>query len=257
VALSPDGKTVALGTVGTVLRLWDVATGEELFADRQGHDSGINALAFSPDGKTLASGGDFRQTFLWDWASKKRIGNLPVSATVLSFSSDGKQLATVAGNTSARDKVQIWDVETRKEALQLTVPEAKDVVAARFSSEGRKLFTLDHVRGVIHGRRSTVRLWDLAAGKEVQAWPIPDGELPRFLAADGRTMFHGSDSNRTSIYDSQTGRSKSLSSEASHGPYSISPDARMAQVEVDPILWTENGPSLATLSPASRPAKLS
>jgi hypothetical protein len=27
-------------------------------------------------------------------------------------------------------------------------------------------------------------------------------------------------------------------------------------VEVDPILWTEIGPSLATLSPASRPATL-
>ena len=118
-ALTPDGKTVALGAVGTVVQLWDVATGKELFADRQGHDSKVNALAFTPDGKTLASGGNFRQTYLWDWATKKRIGILPVSATVLSFSSNGKQLATVAGNASLRDKVQVWDVERQKEALQM------------------------------------------------------------------------------------------------------------------------------------------
>jgi WD40 repeat protein len=39
---------------GTVIRVWDVATGQELIS-LEGHKAQINALAFSPDGSTLAS----------------------------------------------------------------------------------------------------------------------------------------------------------------------------------------------------------
>ena len=43
-------------------------------------------------------------------------------------------------------------------------------------------------------------------------------------------MFHGSDRDQTSIFDPQSRRSKTLPGEASHGPYSMSPDGRIAQV---------------------------
>ena len=55
VAFSPDGRIIA--TAGEdLIQLWEVATGNELFAYR-GHDGQVSlgALAFSPDGKRLAA----------------------------------------------------------------------------------------------------------------------------------------------------------------------------------------------------------
>ena len=64
VAISPDGKTVALGGAGHVwnfghgskvksdVRLWEIAIGKPLWAF-EGELGSIQSLAFSPDGKTL------------------------------------------------------------------------------------------------------------------------------------------------------------------------------------------------------------
>src|SRR5262249_48699747 len=56
VAVSPDRKTLATGSLDRTVRLWDGATGKE-YAVLKGHEGGVYAVAFSPDGKTLASAG--------------------------------------------------------------------------------------------------------------------------------------------------------------------------------------------------------
>ena len=65
VALSPDGKTVALGIVtrkdkkitGHEVRLFDVETGKLERTLKVTGTVGVMTLAFSPDGRTLAAGG--------------------------------------------------------------------------------------------------------------------------------------------------------------------------------------------------------
>src|SRR5262249_36265480 len=69
VAVSPDGKTAAVGTRSKVLKLWDLS-GKEL-RSLEGHELTIDALAFSPDGKTLASGGFDKTIRLWELATGK------------------------------------------------------------------------------------------------------------------------------------------------------------------------------------------
>jgi WD40 repeat protein len=73
VALSPDGKTLASGSIDDTIKLWDVATGKEQ-ATLKGHTFEVNSVAYSPDGKTLASatGGGDRTIKLWDIPAAKQ-----------------------------------------------------------------------------------------------------------------------------------------------------------------------------------------
>ena len=68
VAFSPDGKTLASGSMDDSIKLWDVASGKNT-ATLKGHDNDVYSVAFSPDGKTLASGSIDQTIKLWDVAS--------------------------------------------------------------------------------------------------------------------------------------------------------------------------------------------
>ena len=65
VAYSPDGKTLASAGYDRMLKLWDAATGQEVYTLRQRADSCMS-VTFSPDGRTLASSWDDQTVKLWD-----------------------------------------------------------------------------------------------------------------------------------------------------------------------------------------------
>jgi hypothetical protein len=68
-AVSPDGKLIATaGSEGTV-RLWEVATLQEVERiNFQLPRSRSGGLAFTPDGRTLVCGGKNGSILIWDWA---------------------------------------------------------------------------------------------------------------------------------------------------------------------------------------------
>ena len=65
VALSGDGKTLALGSADNTIRVWDVIADRE-GATLKGHSSVVYAVALSGDGKTLASGSYDKTVKVWD-----------------------------------------------------------------------------------------------------------------------------------------------------------------------------------------------
>ncbi len=56
-AFAPDGRTLATASFDRTVRLWSVASGQELLV-LDGHAGPVRAVAFSPDGRMLASCGD-------------------------------------------------------------------------------------------------------------------------------------------------------------------------------------------------------
>jgi WD40 repeat protein len=190
-SFSPDGQTLA--TAGVVrrflglsrshgVRRWDAATGREHNALYR-HAGRVLAVANAPDGRTLAAGDAAREVKLWDLASCREVVTLPqrTAAGGLAFTPDGRTLAVITGWS-----VALWGVPTRQEWARLQGHKGR-LWSMALSPAGRTLATASS--------DGTVRLWDVAAGRERAAfdWRIanvyavafaPDGMR---AAAGGRT----------------------------------------------------------------------
>lgn len=65
VAISPDGRWVAAGSLDMVVRIWDAQTGN-LVERLRGHKDSVYSVAFSPDGRGLVSGSLDKSLKYWD-----------------------------------------------------------------------------------------------------------------------------------------------------------------------------------------------
>lgn len=65
VAISPDGRWVAAGSLDMVVRIWDVNTCA-LVERLRGHKDSVYSVAFSPDGRGLVSGSLDKSLKYWD-----------------------------------------------------------------------------------------------------------------------------------------------------------------------------------------------
>lgn len=76
VAISPDGRFLAMGCDDDTVYFWDLAKGREV---RQlvGHAGRVVSLQFFPDGKSLASGSADNTVLIWDLARLPQLPALP------------------------------------------------------------------------------------------------------------------------------------------------------------------------------------
>lgn len=147
-ALSPDGRRIALGSFASVVMIWDMdyqpAKDNVLYLE--GHtEPTITAVAWSPDGKLLASGGVDKTVRLWNVDSEVVVHGSPIKEVMMfeatervncvSFSPNGKLL--VIGTDGG---VAAIDIAARTSVLDISgAPIAKLGKSLAWSSDGTRL----------------------------------------------------------------------------------------------------------------------
>jgi len=235
-ALSPDGKTLALGHDGTV-ELWAVAADRKagtLIGSRT-LTHWLDSLAFSPDSTTLAVGDNYGHITLWSAATDRQTGTLtvpPCDIRSLAFSTDGKALA----DSENSGRVRLWDVATRQQIGSYTggsdlyssvalSPDGKTIAAvggsntvvlwnvathkqtrvpinAGPSDAGLLEFSPDSKTLAVLVDDGTVRIWDLVASHQTGAVLSGSGGISALaFTPDGRTLITGDGDGDTQLWN--------------------------------------------------------
>lgn len=172
IALSPDGDTIASGSMDKTIRLWDLQK-RKLIATLEGHTDEIWTVAFSPDGLALVTGCRSGSIHLWDPTTGNHktslIGNelfsqppnLPPrkddppniksrgrsAVTSLVFSPDSKTLL----NGNSDGTIHFWKMSTLQ--IKSTLSGHSGLNSLAISPDGRTLAS-----GSSDG---TVLIWDI------------------------------------------------------------------------------------------------
>ncbi|MFW6357854.1 MAG: protein kinase domain-containing protein [Chroococcales cyanobacterium] len=194
IIISPDGKTLISGSADKTIKIWDIATGQELHT-LTGHSSFINALAISPDGKTLISGSADKTIKIWDIATGKELHTLTGHKgfiNTLFISKDGQLLASGDANKT----IKIWDIITGQEQHTLT-EHSSSINALVINHDNQTLFSASADK--------TIKIWNILTGEELSTLSGHNGYINSLvITPDGQTLISASADKTIKIWDITT-----------------------------------------------------
>jgi len=254
IAFSPDGRYLASGDRDWTIRLWEVATGRQVWQVKgHEHQDSVRSLAFSPDERCLASGGRDGVIRLWEVTTGREIRQMReeergllqklvgLGILCLAFSPDGRYLAS----TSNDETVRVWEVATGQVVRRLKGREIGWESVA-FSPDGQYLAS---------GGGFTIQLWEFATGQEMHLVRMEVGGFMDTLARgkprvrsvtfspDGQYLAWGSGDGTVRLWDVATGQEvRQLEAKTTIGVSGIafSPDGRYLAAAIFPAtvqLW--------------------
>jgi WD40 repeat protein len=167
VAISADGRTVAVADGNGSTYLWSIARRRISATLTDPGSKGVNGVAFSPDGSTVAVADINGSAYLWDAASGQLSATLPrrnaLQANAVAFSPDGSTVAVAEGLD-----VYLWDAATDQLSATLADPNAGGVTGVAFSPDGNTLAVGDE--------NGSAYLWDVASDQVSATLADPSGK---------------------------------------------------------------------------------
>jgi TonB family protein len=262
VAVSPDGRQLATGSLNRLVTLWDAGAGARA-ATLRAHSSYVYAVAFSPDGQTLASGGGDLRVRLWDAASGRALNTLgghQASIETLAFSPDGRTLAS--GDHFG--VIKLWEFASGRELGTLDQA-GRPASRLAFSADGkflasggdgdafvwevataRRLGVFNVKRFSLHGLalspdgrtaaaagctprwllkvECSVRLWDAATGRERRSLGVPSEFEALAFSRDGKLLAGVGPRAAPRLWDPSTGAKVGTLEEVRGTPHSLAFD---------------------------------
>jgi WD40 repeat protein len=201
----PDGKHL-LGHKGEkTISLFDLATGQEVRQWSPGE--AVVSLAVTPDGKRVVSGHADKALRVWELGTGKDLCRLeghtePATAV---FSPDGKQILSA----SARDRtVRLWEADGGK--LIRTLDDFKDAAPMPGHDLILQAFFVGGGRQVaayVWGSEKSLRVWDAARGSLVRKQDLgEDFHKDAAVSPDGRWLLTGHEDRTVRLRDLATGQ---------------------------------------------------
>ena len=181
--ITPDGRLLSSGGAGedgeyVSAKSWELRTGRELKTLQ------VFFTAFSPDGRWGASL-EYRQGTqinLWDIAAGRRVRSINIpefDAARPTFTPDGTGVLVTGKNLqNGQMQGKFFEVASGKEVQTLPIPSA--IVA--FAGDGKWLASASG---------SSVAIWDLAAGREVETLAGQLAAQDLVFSADGKQLITG------------------------------------------------------------------
>jgi WD40 repeat protein len=130
-ALSPDGRTLAVGTSDRTVHRWDVTDPAHSAAlpPLTGHTDDVGLVVFDPSGTRMVTAGSDRTARLWDVTDPKN----PVQTAQLAPATSGTTgLFAPDGHTAVLPGIQLWETRPDLAAAEICRLAAPKITAAEW-----------------------------------------------------------------------------------------------------------------------------
>ena len=266
-ALSRDGRFVVLSVNDRKVIVFDVASGERVYASDFEGEAKTRCVAISPDGSLLARGGD--EVIVAEIATGKEVKRWKTAGEWvlrLLFSPDGKRLAcaskTIRGPASYPkvSEIAIYQLDGTRETVLLD-RSGRSSSCYDFSPDGKQIVGRVPVHITGHPRERMKRqyfrnrIWDTGTGKVVR--DLNEAFTSCRYSTDGDLLV-GCASPKVAVYEVESGKRRHALPETKGGNQraAFSPDGELLAVAHGKRLllwntdtWTEIEPGFGHSEP--------
>ncbi len=196
VAVTPDGTRVISAAGDSTCKVWDLATGQEVFT-LSGHGGWMRAVAVTPDGTRVISASVDETCKVWDLSTGQEVFTLSGhSGMVNAVAVTGDGTRAISGGDDSTCKV--WDLATGQEVFTLS---------GHSGNVNALAVTADGTRAISGGDDSTCKVWDLATGQEIFTLSgHSDNVNALAVTADGTRVISAAGDSTCKVWDLATGR---------------------------------------------------